>query len=138
MQLLNKNTDYAIRSLIVVGMNKEQEWVNSRAISEAQDIPLQFVRRILQDLVRADYLISKEGARGGVKLTKKAEDINLEEIITLYQGEVQLSECMFRKQMCPNRGVCALRKRINGIEQKVSKEFRSITLANLIADIEGG
>lgn len=137
MQLLNKNTDYAVRALIVVAMSDNQ-WVSSREISAEQEIPLQYVRRILQDLVRGEYLESKEGAQGGVRLNKEPSEISLVDVIKLCQGNVQLSECMFRKKLCPKRAVCVLRRRIGMIEQKVVDEFKDITLKTLIDDIQEG
>ncbi|MBD3380082.1 MAG: Rrf2 family transcriptional regulator [Candidatus Omnitrophica bacterium] len=135
MNLLNKNTDYAVRAIVYLAGRKESV-VSSREISERQDIPLHFVRRILQDLVREGYLVSREGAGGGVRLVKKPGDISVSELIELYQGDIQISECMFRKRVCPNRSTCPLRKRLKKIEKKLADEFRNITVRDLLEDTE--
>jgi len=133
MSLLNKNTDYAVRALLVVA-SSDKEWVSSREISEVQGIPLQFVRRVLQELVAGSLLISKEGAYGGVKLNKSAEEISLAEIAQLCQGKIQISACLFRKKICPNKSTCALCARLTTIEQMVLNQFGDITLKTLIED----
>ena len=135
MSLLNKNTDYAVRALLVVGMSSKQ-WVSSREISEIQGIPLQFVRRVLQGLVSGGFLISKEGVSGGVALNKQPKDITLKDVTILYQGCIQISDCLFRKQICPQRSTCVLRRRLEEIEQKLVDEFKNITLESLIDDIQ--
>jgi len=135
MQLLNKNTDYAIRSLMYLAKNTGS-YINSREIATNVDIPLHFVRRILQDLKQHTYLDSKEGISGGVKLIKAPKDIPLSEVLELFQGEMQLSACMFRKKLCPERSRCVLRGRILSIEEKLVDEFRNVTIQTLLNDME--
>lgn len=61
MKVLTKNTDYAVRALISLGM-KSGGWTSARAIADEQTIPYQFLRRILQELIRNGLVESKEGA----------------------------------------------------------------------------
>ncbi|MDP8217316.1 MAG: Rrf2 family transcriptional regulator [Candidatus Theseobacter exili] len=135
MQLLNKKTDYAIRILIYLSKNKDKH-CSSTEISEGINIPLQYTRQILQKLVKIDYVSSKEGIGGGVLLNKSPESINLSNVIEIFQGIIQISSCMFRKNICPERPTCVLRKRIQSIENIVHKEFDSITISTLLNDME--
>ncbi len=134
MKVLTKNTDYAIRALLVLGMH-EGEYVSARQISQEQDIPYQFLRRILQDLNKQGLTSSREGAQGGVRLEKNPDAIGVRDVIEIFQGKVELSECMFRKQICANRASCVLRHEIMRIEQLVSREFGQITLGKLLLDL---
>jgi len=135
MQVLTKHNDYAIRALLELAA-RPGEYLSARRIADAQQIPYQFLRGILQELVRGGLVGSKEGARGGVKLQRKPEDISLREVIELFQGKVELSECMFRKQLCANRSKCVLRHQIMKIEQVVSREFDRITIGSLLDDLK--
>lgn len=135
MQLLNKNTDYAVRALLHLA-SQGDTFTSSSDIAAGQDIPLPYVRRILQELVRSGYLGSKEGASGGVKLIKDPADITVSEMLRLFQGDIQISACMFRKKICSQRATCALKKRINEIEQKLVDEFNTITIGTLLKDME--
>jgi len=135
MKVLNKETDYAVRALISLGM-KPDGWVSARSISDEQAIPYQFLRRILQELIRSGLVESKEGAGGGVRLGKSPEEIGVAEVIEIFQGKVQISECMFRKQLCSNRANCVLRHEIMRIERMVSEEFSKVTVGKLISDLK--
>ncbi|NTW54493.1 MAG: Rrf2 family transcriptional regulator [Chlorobaculum sp.] len=135
MKVLNKETDYAVRALISLGM-KPDGWVPAKAISDEQAIPYQFLRRILQELIRSGLVESKEGAGGGVRLGKNPADIGVAEVIEIFQGKVQVSECMFRKQLCSNRANCVLRHEIMRIEQMVNEEFSKVTIGKLIDDLK--
>ena len=131
MNIINKNTDYAIRSLIEMSKDPSS-FISSRKISEIQGIPLQFVRNILQVLVKEGIVESKEGATGGVRLSKSPEEIKLIDILKIFQGDIKVSECMFRKKICTRQSICELRKRLVVIEEKLINEFEGITIKNLV------
>ncbi len=131
MRLITKNTDYAIRALVNLAKNRN-EFVSSRAIAKKEVIPLAYLRRILQILINEGIIISKEGVDGGVKLVKSPKSIQASDIMRIFQGEIGLSECLFRKKICPQRSGCALRIRIKKIEDKLKREFESISIAGLL------
>ena len=135
MKVLNKETDYAVRALISLGM-KAEGWVSAKAISDEQAIPYQFLRRILQELIRNGLVESKEGAGGGVRLGKNPAEIGVAAVIEIFQGKVQVSDCMFRKQLCSNRANCVLRHQIMRIERMVNDEFSKVTIGKLIDDLK--
>lgn len=134
MKILNKNTDYAVRALLVMAMRGD-DYISARDIAKAQKIPYQFLRRILQTLIKEKMAEAKEGGKGGVRLLADPKKITLIDIIEIFQGDVQISECMFRKKICHNRSQCVLRHRITKIEEKVVGEFRGITLQSLVDDL---
>jgi Rrf2 family protein len=136
MKLLTKETDYAIRAIMNLARN-DDGFVSSRDIATAEAIPLHFLRRILQRLIKEELVDSREGAAGGVRLRRRPEKIHLDDIIRLFQGDIQLADCMFRKRICSNRKTCVLRKRIGKIEQMVNDEFAGITIADLLRDLGG-
>ena len=137
MKLITKQTDYATRAILHLAKHPG-DFVSSRKIAAKEKIPLYFLRRLLQDLIRHGLVESREGVAGGVRLRAKPENIRLTDIIRIFQGNVQLSECMFRKRLCSNRATCVLRKRIRRIEKMVTREFENTTVADLIKDAEVG
>jgi DNA-binding IscR family transcriptional regulator len=54
------------------------------------------------------------------------------ELIRAFQGPIKVNECIFKKELCPNRARCALKKKIDGIEKYVISELGSITIENLV------
>ncbi|MCK4914394.1 MAG: Rrf2 family transcriptional regulator [Planctomycetes bacterium] len=134
MKLLTKNTDYAVRALVTLAGEEggKSEFVSIRKIAEKQKIPYQYLRNIVQILIKNKLVKSKEGATGGVKLNKRPDKIKMTDLINIFQGDIQLSECMFRKKICHNRKTCPLRKEIKGIEKIVKNEFAKLTIQKLI------
>ena len=135
MKLLTKETDYAIRAIMNLA-GRGDGLVPSRDVSRQEGIPLQFLRRILQRLIKAGLMESREGANGGVALKSDPGSIKIADIIRLFQGNIQLTECMFRRKICSNRKTCVLRKRIKKIENMVTREFQDMTIKDLLRDLE--
>lgn len=136
MKVLTKNTDYAIRALMMLAKNRV-DYISSRQIAEAQNIPYQFLRRIIQKLSKEDIVKSKEGSGGGVKLSTDPSTIKVVEVIEIFQGEIELSACMFRGEICANRQSCVLRNEIKRIENLVINEFEKLTIQKLAEKSEG-
>jgi Rrf2 family protein len=135
MKVLTKNTDYAIRALLSLAASKGG-FLSARAISLEQEIPYQFLRRLLQEMIRHGLVSSKEGISGGFKLAKDPDTIRVSDLIGIFQGPVKVSDCMFRKQICANRARCVLRHEIMRIEQVVQQEFDNITIGKLLRDLD--
>jgi Rrf2 family protein len=131
MKLLTKNTDYAIRALLVLAKEPSQ-YLSARMIAREQKMPYQFLRTIMQKLIKNKLVVSKEGVSGGFKIKKDPKKIKITDIIYIFQGNIELSECLFRKKICHNRENCALRKEIKRIELLVGNEFSKLTIYKLL------
>jgi Rrf2 family protein len=134
MKLITKETDYALRALL--NLARDGGYMSSRTIAGKEGIPLHFLRRILQSLIKAGVIESKEGASGGVRLKARPADIRLTDIIKIFQGRIQFSECIFRKKICTNHATCVIRRRLERIESKVADELGNTTIADLLQDQE--
>lgn len=77
-------------------------------------------------------LTSSKGKGGGFALARAPEKIFLMELINILQGPVNLSECLFRSNVCPSVKTCPLRKIILRLQKTVVTELESITLANMM------
>jgi Rrf2 family transcriptional regulator, cysteine metabolism repressor len=134
MKLLTKQTDYAARALIFLAQHRD-EFVSSNAMARKNKIPLHFLRQVLQTLIKKGIITSQEGVDGGVKISAKPQNIYLSDLIGMFQGKIQLSKCMFRNRVCPNRNHCVLRKRVKTIEKKIVDEFKGISIQTLLNDL---
>lgn len=135
MKLFRKEADYAVRSLIFLAMQEKKGYCSATVLAKELGLPLHFLRRICSTLIKADILEAKEGTGGGVRLRREPESVNVLEIMELFHGEPELSDCTFRKALCPNRKNCVLRKKILAVEEKIKREFEAITIRELVDDI---
>jgi len=131
MSLLNKNTDYAVRALVQCALAPDGAYLPSAAIARAQGIPLRFLRALLQKLIKGGLLESREGKSGGVRLGLSPDKITLLAVLRLMQEGGCVSECLFRKRLCPMRAACVLRPRLMSIEGKLERELSKVTVGVL-------
>ncbi len=130
MKLITRNTDYALRALCY--MSKQKAIVTVGHLVKRLGVPRPFMRKILQQLNKERILESYKGRGGGFKLKVTPEKIYIIEIMRIFQGQVGLNGCFLKKDVCPNKGKCVLRKKIRSIEEGVLEQLRQITIASLI------
>jgi len=131
MKLLTRNTDYAIRSLCFISKERGKI-VSVPELVKALRVPRPFLRKILQTLTKKGFVDSYRGIGGGFKLALRPERLYIVEVAQIFQGPINLNECFLKKALCPNRKICALKKRIDKIERYVARELGSITIGELI------
>lgn len=135
MKLITRDTDYAVRALCFIAKREEETVPVSTLVRELK-IPRPFLRQILQMLNKKGIVKSHKGSNGGFQLAISPERIYLVELIRIFKGSLKLSECLFKKKICPNRSKCALKKKIDAIEKKVVSELGAITIASLLVSVQ--
>ena len=83
---VSRSTGYALLAVGFIAKNQTKKTVLSQDISKKYDIPLEYLLKILQLLVRANVLRSKRGPRGGFSLSRPTNKINMLEIIEAVEG----------------------------------------------------
>ena len=83
---ISRSTGYALLAVGYMGKNADRKIILSSAISKEYNIPLEYLLKILQQLVRANILRSKRGPRGGFSLVKPVSKINMMEVIEAIDG----------------------------------------------------
>ena len=131
MKLITRNTDYAVKALIYISRHKDRV-ISIKDLTGKLGMPQPFLRNILQILNKKNLLKSFKGRGGGFMLSSSPDKIFLVDLMEIFQGPFMLNECMFKKRLCPDRYNCALKRKIDGIEDDVVAKLKSITLASLL------
>ena len=131
MKLITRNTDYALRVLLHMAHDTEAVFTAAQLIGKLK-IPGPFLRRLLQDLGKHGILRSYKGKNGGFSLKTAPGKIRVLDVMRIFQGAVKITNCMFKKNLCPDRHRCPLRVKVNAIEQKVIAGFSAITVGSLL------
>jgi len=131
MKLITRNTDYALRAVCYIAA-QSQRVVSVEELVKKLKIPRSFLRKILQILNKQKLLVSQKGSGGGFSLARPVNKIALLDLVRIFQGELKINECLFKKALCPNIKTCALRKKIINIENYALNQLKSVTLSDLI------
>jgi Rrf2 family protein len=133
VNLLNRSTDYAIRALIYMAEDADRI-VSTADLDRDLKLPRPFMRKTLQMLQKAGYLTSVKGGGGGFRLEREPKDIKLIDLMKVFQGDISLGDCLFKKKICTCVRTCPLRREIKSMEAMVLGRLKSVTLFDLIGD----
>jgi Rrf2 family protein len=101
---ISRSTGYGLLAAGYIAKSEKNGIVLSQTISKEYDIPLEYLLKILQQLVRANILRSKRGPRGGFVLSKPTSKISMLEIIEAVDGplvcQLNLDEHSKRDKFC--------------------------------------
>ena len=101
---ISRSTGYGLLAAGYIAKSEKQGIILSQTISKEYNIPLEYLLKILQQLVRANILRSKRGPRGGFVLSKPASKISMLEIIEAVDGpltsQLNLDEISKRDKFC--------------------------------------
>ena len=132
---LSLRGEYALRALLVLGLNYGQPVVRIQTISERQNIPKRFLEQILNDLKSAGIVQSRRGVAGGYRLARRPEEITLATIVRHVEGALApvscVSERFYEKCSCPDESRCAIRSVMGEIREAVVRIAERVTIAEL-------
>ena len=118
MKLITRDTDYAIRALNYIVCN-EGRIISITELVRELDMPKPFLRKVLQLLGINGILKSYKGKNGGFELAREPDKIFLLDLMQIFQGPFKISECLFKKNICPDQQDCILKIEIDSIEKMV-------------------
>jgi len=134
--MLSKKCKYAIHALVHMGHQPEEKFL-IKEISEACSIPKKFLETILLDLNRAGILGSKQGKGGGYFLRKKIQEIDLAEVVRLFDGAIAYVPCATYKYYercaeCKDEVTCSIRHAFLAIRNETVEMLKQNTLEDLV------
>lgn len=129
---LTLEADYAIRIIIFLIEHKER--AGAKKISENTGVTLRVSLKILRKLVANSIVRSYKGSKGGYELNKKAEDINLLEVIESVDCRFVMNKCLEPGALCtnPNSSNCKTKILFSEISSEVKNKLKNFTLDRLV------
>ena len=126
--LYSKSSEYVVRALVYLSLQRKSEFIMIKTISENTDIPLPFLSKIFQDISKAKWIISKKGKNGGVKLAIDPKELKLLDIISYFDGAQDYSRCMFGHTGCGVAYQCALENKCSNIKNEIYKFINTTSI----------
>src|SRR5580698_860618 len=132
---LSLRGEYALRALVVLGMNYGKEVLRIQTISDQQNIPKRFLEQILNDLKSAGIVESRRGVAGGYRLSRPPEKISLALVIRHIEGPLApvscVSEKFYSRCTCPDEAKCGIRSVMKEVREAIVKILEDVSVAEL-------
>lgn len=137
MLRLSKKSDYALMAMKHLALRTDGGASSSaREMSEAYDIPLELLAKVLQRLVRARLLVSVQGTRGGYRLGRPATAISVADVIQAVDGPVTVTACSTDDHNCDQYSKCSIRDPLWKIKNRIYDALNTVSVAEMAADSE--
>ncbi len=114
---ISEATAIALHAMIYIS-NRPQKVISLKEIAATFNISEHHLSKVLQRLVKAGYLISIKGPKGGFQIEGDKKNSSFLEIYEIIEGKFCPKNCLFssKKQDCKN---CIM----GGLIDNINKEF---------------
>ena len=126
----SRRSDYGLRAALYMARHGDSP-AKAEVIGTKMEVPIGFLRQVLQDMKRAGLVRSQSGRSGGYSLTRTPEDISILEIIEGLEGPLDDGQCALRGGPCHWVDVCALHSVWGASRKAFEQELAASSLADV-------
>jgi Rrf2 family nitric oxide-sensitive transcriptional repressor len=128
---LTLHTDFALRVLIHVALNKDK-LTTINDIAQSFGISKPHLMKVVSYLSQKRYLYTTRGRNGGIRLMREPRLINIGQVVRDTEDELDVIGCLQRRGYCCIQRVCVLRGALHDATQAFLAVLDSYTLDDLI------
>jgi Rrf2 family protein len=121
MLQIPKKIDYAVQLLRY--LHAADTVVSLRDVSTSLDIPFLFLQHIAQELKKQGYLTSIRGAHGGYILSKDISNTTLQDIMSIFNEQVETVACTQGDHACHKAASCQVKDVWKGVHHNLTQIF---------------
>lgn len=128
---LTMSGEYALRAMLYMCSEPHGTTFKISDIAKKNDIPDSFLRKLVQQLIRADLLKSTQGNGGGISLKVEAEKITPLDIIEIVEGKIGLNKCLIHDGFCNRDNYCSVHIIWDEAQTQLRDKLRSKSMKEL-------
>jgi Rrf2 family iron-sulfur cluster assembly transcriptional regulator len=132
VDLVRRNTDYALRLMVNLAKNYGNGPISTRAAAAEEGVPYQLACKLMQKLQKSELIRSCMGPKGGFSLDKEPSKISLCEVVETIQGPISINRCLLAAGACERQRNCTARIKLAELQQYVRNYLGGITLDELL------
>lgn len=124
---------YALRVMIDLAQNMEQDRIPLKSIAERQSISQKYIEAIMTLLSKNKFVDAAHGKGGGYKLNRKPEEYKVGDILRLTEGSLAPVACLSEgAEPCPKKTQCKTISMWTKLDDLIENYLDSVTLADLV------
>lgn len=130
MLKITRKVEYALIALRHLQQNGQGKLCSAKTLSLEYGIPQELLAKILQKLSKENIILSVKGPKGGYKISKDPNTINMTKFFEIMEGPMGIVDCYFDSN-CEQLNGCTIREPINRINNSIRTMFDKMTLADI-------
>jgi Rrf2 family protein len=133
MKVSNK-ADYALHAMLYIASINGKRLCTIDGIAEAENIPREYLAKILKELTQKGFLNSVKGIHGGYRLGRPRNEITFLDILEAIEGPLALAFCNMAENDrtgSHRKGQCAATPFFDELRKKVVKDLTGMSLGKI-------
>ncbi len=119
----------ALHAMVLIA--KSDTHINVNSIANEMGASRNHLAKVLQQMVKHNYLKSVRGPSGGFILNKPADQISVLEIYEAVEGSIDIPECPLDRKICPF-DKCLMNGLVYDVTMQFKKYFQEQSLEDFV------
>ena len=136
---ISKRTDYATRAILALALDENGGAIKLDELAARTAVPPSVLEQVMPTLRTAGIVRSERGAHGGYRLNRPPDEITLERVVRLFQGQLAPIGCATRShpEPCAMSVGCSLRFVWEAVRDATITALSETSFADLAAQAGG-
>ena len=126
---MTKKSDLALKSMRCIG-DAGDELFAGKALAEKLGITTHYLPQVISPLVKAGWVKSTPGPRGGYRLVVDLKEVSVLDVIEAIEGRIEDQGCVQRGLPCPENDLCALHAPWQAARDAMLDQLASASIAD--------
>lgn len=137
--MFSRSCQYALQAVLYICLHGEVgKAIKVQDISNSQNIPVHFLGKVLQILVKHHILNSIKGPNGGFLMNGNQDELTMLEIVRIIDGLDIFDQCGIGLKACSDESPCPIHHEYKVVKQKIRTLLNRKTIADLCVDVTNG
>lgn len=128
---LSRESEYGLKALIYLAKQPPATVLTLHQIAEASDLPVGFLAKTFQKLVRHGLVESFRGRQRGYRLARDASEVPVRDLLEAIEGSDLTQRCVFWGRRCGDSNPCLLHTGWREVKPHLTEFLERMTLAML-------
>ena len=131
--MFSQTAEYALRAIVWLAEHKEECPVGNQQIANGTKVPSTYLAKILQELVKAELVISRRGVGGGFTFCRDPHETTVLDVVNAVDPINCLTECPLALKSHKHK-LCSMHASLNEALEKVEEVLSNSSIADLLND----
>ncbi len=127
--MLSKTAEYALRAVACLAQRPEQP-ASAERLAQQTKVPRRYLHAVLQDLVRAELILSRPGPGGGYSLARSPGEITILDVVNAVSPVQRIRHCPLG--LPSHTSLCPLHQELDRAYAAVEESFARVTIEQIL------
>ena len=128
----NRECEYALKGMAALPDGATARPLMLSEIAAREELPLSFLSKIFQKLLKHGLVVSRRGVERGYTLAREARAIPLRSILEAIEGPDLFSRCLFSYHRCGEETPCLIHCAWRDVRPQAQAAFERTTLQDVV------